>query len=127
MNTERSQDWLKEANSDLSFAKVGLQSGFFAHACFISLQAAEKALKAMLFHSGAKLIVTHSLFKLCQTLNINGALEDAAKILDQYYVSARYPDALVEGNPSAWLTEKQAREAVQYAETFVLRANEALK
>ena len=126
MNVERSKDWLKEAQSDLAFAKMALQSGFYAQTCFVSQQCAEKALKAVLFHSGAKLILTHSLFKLCQSLQINGSLEEGAKTLDQYYVSARYPDALSEGNPSAWMTQKQAEEAVKYAEAFVRRAEEEM-
>ena len=45
---------------------------------------------------------------------------DAGKVLDQYYIPTRYPDALAfPGVPYETYTERQAQEAVQLARTIV--------
>lgn len=51
---ERSSDWLKQALRDLESAKVQKQNNFFEWACFISQQAAEKAIKAVYQKLGAE-------------------------------------------------------------------------
>jgi len=43
---ERSRDWMKQAERDLDNAKFEMSGGFYEWACFLSQQAAEKALKA---------------------------------------------------------------------------------
>src|SRR5208283_1113116 len=96
---DRSRDWLAQAQNDLLFAKAALKDGFFAQCCFISQQAAEKALKSVLLSRGAKVILTHSLVKLCAMLAANGEMQRAAGVLDQYYLSGRYPDSLPGGAP----------------------------
>ena len=39
--------WLKQAENDLEFARLGLREGFFAQVCFLAQQSAEKAVKAI--------------------------------------------------------------------------------
>jgi HEPN domain-containing protein len=41
--------WLRQAESDLAFARVALRERFFAQARFLAQQVAEKAVKAVAF------------------------------------------------------------------------------
>jgi len=45
--SERSLDWLRQAEKDLEKAKLDLEGGFYEWACFTSQQAAEKVIKAV--------------------------------------------------------------------------------
>lgn len=120
---DRAGDWLAQAQDDLRCAESNLRGGFFAQCCFICQQAAEKAVKSIAFHRGAKAAHSHSLVKLCEELALNGALREAAGILDQYYVSARYPDALPGGAPFQVFSKSQAEDSVQRAGLFVTAAH----
>jgi len=55
-------------------------------------------------------------------LGIDGDLDEKARILDQYYISTRYPDAFATGAPFEYFVERQAREALDYAVDFIDRA-----
>ena len=44
---ERSKDWITQAERDLESAKAQRKDSFFEWSCFISQQAAEKAVKAV--------------------------------------------------------------------------------
>ena len=120
----RGPDWLKQAKGDLKFATAALRDQFFAQICFICQQASEKALKSILYSKGARVVLSHSLHKLCMELKIDGGLLQAARVLDQYYLTARYPDALAEGTPDEVFTADQAREALKHAQAFVAKAEE---
>ncbi len=74
---------------------------------------------------GAKAAFTHSLLKLAQALKLNGQIERAARKLDLYYVSARYPDALPEGAPYKIFCQDDAQEALGWA-TEILKKVDAL-
>ncbi len=115
----RSLNWLEQAKNDFLFAKTARAEKFFAQTCFICQQVAGKALKSVLYARGAKAVITHSLMDLCEELKINSKLRKAAGVLDQYYLSARYPDALPGGAPYQVFTEEQAKEAIQFADLFL--------
>ena len=115
MSQERAKDWLEQAQNDAEWAEHTLAGGYYAQACFIAQQFAEKALKALLYQRNASAIFTHSLSKMLKALALNGELQEAASILDLYYVGARYPDVLVEGTPSGTFTERQAVHAIALA------------
>jgi len=53
---ERSADWIKQAIRDLESAKAQKLDGFYEWTCFISQQASEKALKAVLQRMGARIL-----------------------------------------------------------------------
>ncbi len=82
-------------------------------------QVGEKALKALLYGSGVELVRTHSVAQLCA----EGAAHDAEliergqrwSILDGFYVSTRYPNALPDSIPSRVYTRDAANEAVRLA------------
>jgi len=50
--------WLRQAENDFAFAELGAREGFFAQACFVCQQAAEKALKALHYLRGERLVLT---------------------------------------------------------------------
>jgi len=60
--------WLSQAENDIAFAEVGLREGFYAQACFLAQQAAEKALKAVHYGKGARFVLGHSVLHLIQEL-----------------------------------------------------------
>ncbi len=118
--------WLKQARNDLQFARAGLEDGFFAQACFLAQQAAEKAAKAVVLSRNQSFPFTHSLTELCRTLGINGKLLQAAAVLDLYYVAGRYPSGAGSLAPYELLTREQAVEALSVAARFLKVAAAAL-
>jgi len=115
--------WLRQAESDLAFAELGAREGFPAQACFTSQQAAEKALKAIVYLSGARFVPGHSLVELLAraTTGTEGLLHlrDSARQLDQYYIPTRYPNGLPGGIPAEVFTDAQAEDAVGRARAFI--------
>ena len=115
--------WLAQAESDLAFAELGLREGFFAQACFVCQQAVEKALKALRYLGGARVVLGHSVVELLDTLVAVHAdlagLREGAQQLDQYYVPTRYPNGLPGGVPAEMFTRGQAEEAVSVARRFL--------
>ena len=122
--------WLAQAESDLGFAELGLREGFFAQACFVCQQAVEKALKALHYLGGARVVLGHSLVELLDPLVSEHAgladLREAAQQLDQYYIPTRYPNGLPGWVPAEVFTGGQAAEAVSLARRFLALARAAL-
>ena len=113
---ELTELWFNKAREDLRWAKTSLNAGFFAGACFIYQQAAEKSLKAYLFSKKQSLIKTHilpRLLKKCLEFDKDFiALKEACEILTLYYTEARYPDDV---DTSDFDTEQKAQEALKLA------------
>ena len=126
MSEEKANSWMRQADSDIAFAQSAHSNGFFAQCCFICQQASEKALKSIAYRHGAQLVMGHSLLKLCAELDINGELAKAAGVLDQYYLSSRYPDSLPSGAPCDVFTQEQAEQALAMAKKFLEEAKHTL-
>ena len=125
---DEAERWLRQAESDLAFAALGAREGFPAQACFTSQQAAEKAVKAVLYLSGARFVPGHSVVELLDRAAAAVAdtdaaplrrLQDSARQLDQYYIPTRYPNGLPGGIPAEVFTDPQAEDAVGRARSFV--------
>jgi HEPN domain-containing protein len=118
---QRTEDWLKQAKRDLEHARMDLKEGFYEWACFSAQQASEKALKA-LYQYMKELAWGHSVRELLQNLSNKFEIEylmEGAKILDKYYIPARYPNGFDTGAPMEYFTEKEAKEAVEYADKII--------
>lgn len=118
---KRTIDWLKQAKRDLEHSKMGLKEEFYEWACFSAQQAAEKALKA-LYQDLHKLAWGHSVRELLENLDDEfdrRQLSEGAKILDKYYIPARYPNGFDTGAPMEYFTEKEAKEAIEYADKII--------
>ncbi len=119
------QRWFQQAQDDLHAVQWNLEGEFYAQACFLAQQAAEKALKSLLFYLGIRrdALLTHSLAKLVEAAakHISEAqtLSDAARELDLHYVASRYPNGLPDGTPFEFYTRSMAERAFQAAEEIV--------
>ena len=115
--------WILQAENDLAFAQLGLREGYYSQACFLSQQAAEKALKSVAYGRGDRFVIGHSLQELLNGLvgthEEMESLREVARRLDQYYVATRYPDALPGGLPFETYSRGQAEEAVEMASEIV--------
>lgn len=113
--------WLRQAENDLDFARLATREEFFAQACFIAHQVAEKALKALAYDRGDRYVLGHSLTELVSDLaTAHPAVLEVLEpmgVLDQYHLPTRYPDALPGSTPFEVFSEAQARDAVDSAET----------
>ncbi len=115
--------WLDQAKSDLEAAKWNSEGNFYAHACFLSQQAAEKALKAYLYSIGKRKIITHSTFTLareCAQENdaFNSILSICAE-LDKHYIPSRYPNGLPNSTPSEVYLKEDAQTCINKSQKIL--------
>ena len=116
--------WLRQADHDLTVARRHLENGDYSDACFMSEQASQKALKAFLTAHGQRSVPIHSVAQLvdrCSKSDKDFARHLApARILDQYYIPTRYPDALAPpAVPFESYTQEQGKRAVAAARAMV--------
>lgn len=114
--TQRSHDWLAQAERDLELAATAQQSGRHEWACFAAQQSAEKAVKALHLHLGQEawgLVVGQLLAELPSPAPPN--LQEMGKVLDNFYVPTRYPNGHPEGPPYVHYGPLQSNLALDYA------------
>lgn len=122
MNVHRveSRRWFQQAQADLGVVQTLRSAGHHAAACFYSQQTGEKALKAVLYAHGARIVLGHSVHDLARQCEVHdesfaGVAEDAV-LLDQFYIPTRYPNGLpTPAVPSEAFLESQAESAQQAA------------
>lgn len=112
--------WLKEAFNTLKQAEETMRDEFYNLSCFLSEQASQKAAKAALYFFGERYATEHSIVELLRRAakyrEQFGELVGSAKILDQYYISTRYPDAVARpAIPSELFTKENAEKALNIA------------
>jgi len=123
---DKSGVWFRQAEGEYKWAKDAFDAGNWALVCYLSQQTSEKALKALAFSQGVQQVRSHSTFEIAQSMKINGELAEAARILDQYYMTTRYPDALPGGAPCDMFVRSQADEALRLASLFIHRVQAEL-
>ncbi|MBI4479418.1 MAG: HEPN domain-containing protein [Acidobacteria bacterium] len=113
--------WIREAAHTLRVAERVLeQPEAYNVVCFLAEQVAQKALKAVRYFDGARLVSIHSVSELikevAQTRPEFLSLQPQGAVLDQYYITTRYPDAVAEpAIPSEIFTKEQAEHALRIA------------
>ena len=116
--SNRSRDWLLQAERDLEQARDSRDAARHEWACFAAQQAAEKAVKALHLSLGQE-AWGHMIARLLRELPPGaGAPEDLfdkALVLDAYYIPARYPNGHPEGAPFEHYGPLQSGEAIRYA------------
>ena len=104
---------MRQARQDLVDAVFASDGGRFNLACFLGQQAAEKAIKAFLYHRGAEDIWGHSLIDLCEDAKLFemffDTIKSEARQLDKYYEITRYPLHLPGGIPSEAFDQNRRR------------------
>ena len=112
--------WLRQAAHDLAAGERDFQAEDYSETCYHAEQVGQKALKAFLYFRGARLVQDHSVLTLAKSCGAKDpafrACEEDGRILDQYYVPTRYPDALAfPAVPCESYTRGQARQALDVA------------
>ena len=119
--------WLRQAENDLQFARVGLREGYHAQVCFQCQQVAEKAIKSIHYGKlGKRIVYGHSLLELTVGLDLDPVLRGELAVLDQYYIPTRYPNGLPGGTPYEAYTRAQAESAVRTCDTVITLARSFL-
>jgi len=114
----RAQDWQRQAERDLAQAEDSRAASRHEWACFASHQAAEKAIKALHLHLGQEAwghVVARLLVELPATAGVPPMLVEKGRVLDSYYIPARYPNSHAEGAPFEHYGPLQSEEAIRYA------------
>ena len=114
--------WFQQAYYDLKATRWNIEGGFYDTACFIAQQAAEKALKSILYFTGSrrKALMTHSTVEMVREAGkkINSLVEliNEARELDLHYIPSRYPNGIPSGYPHQFYGRKNADQALAAAE-----------
>ena len=110
--------WINQAKHTLKSAIRDAEAGDYAWACFKAQQAAEYALKALLWGTGRP-SYGHALIRLAREAGLaDKVLEESAR-LDKYYTAPRYADMWSEGSPHEYYTKSEASEAIKYAQKII--------
>ena len=111
------REWLNRARSDLAMAKAQGSGIYYEDLCFHAQQAVEKAIKAVLLHSGIRFPYIHDIRELISLLKRKNVSVPArvgkARELTNYAVETRYPGL------SEPVSDKEYRDAVALAETVL--------
>jgi HEPN domain-containing protein len=129
-NTAEGARWLRQAEQDLQDAQFTREGERFNLACFLSQQAAEKAVKAYLYYRGAEDVWGHSLIDLCEDAKLFEMFFDTVKSearqLDKYYYITRYPEFLPGGIPSEAFDRVDADRAIELSQVVLEFVRERL-
>lgn len=120
------REWIKRAKSNLAIARQPKTPDiYWEDLCFETQQAAEKALKAVMFAKGLKFRFVHDLAVHLTVLEQGGvALPEEVKsaaILTDYSVEARYP------GPYEPITEEEFFTSLAIAEAVVAWAEKLIQ
>ena len=114
--SDRSKDWLRQAERDLEQAGSSQREERHEWACFASHQAAEKAVKALHLRFMQE-AWGHVVARLLRELPIEvpADLLEKAKVLDGFYLPTRYANGHPEGAPFEHFGVIQSSDGIRYA------------
>ncbi|WP_290899362.1 HEPN domain-containing protein [Ferroglobus sp.] len=120
---KEAERWLEEALWDLGTAKMLHEKGRYNASAFYAHQAAEKAVKALLFHIN-EAPWGHSIRELLERFFEKKGEKDEelmihARELDRHYIPSRYPNAHPSGTPHEAYDEETSKRAIRAAEEVV--------
>lgn len=123
MDESEFKRWMLSARKTLESATRDARAGDYNWACFKAHQAAEKALKALLWGLGEPAI-GHSLTVLVEHLvqlglPVSDRARELAARLSKFYTPTRYPDVWESGIPEDYYTESEAEEAIRWADEII--------
>jgi len=114
--------WLETSAGDLALARKALELGSHHHCAFLSQQAAEKALKALLLSRG-RFERGHACTDLLAAAGSAGVeapeeLRSFCRELDHHYIASRYPNG-VGGEPAKFYDARIAAASLARAEAVI--------
>ncbi len=125
---DQGRRWLRQAEIDLGWVRRMVTEGAFYLACFHSQQAAEKALKGLLYAEGEESVLGHSVRHLTQRAGtyapVFSDLVEKWGILDTFYIPTRYPNGLPDGIPADVYNRSAAEQALGLAAEVVQKVAE---
>lgn len=119
---DRSADWLRQAERDLEAARNSGAGGFHEWAAFGAQQAAEKAVKALIeaLHGAER---GHSILSLLEQVRsqvgVPEGILEAARELDQVYLTARYPNGFASGAPADYFSGTTSGRLLEHARAIL--------
>ena len=115
--------WLRQAEQDLDDARYLKEGGRHNLACFMGQQAAEKAIKACLYHKRVEDVWGHSLLDLCEDAKLFDMMFDTmkseARQLDKYHYITRYPEFLPSGTSFDAFNEIDSERSIELSTQVV--------
>ena len=129
MDQKNYELWIAEAETDFKVGKILIKKKKYNIACFHFVQAAEKAVKVMLYY-----IKQRPIFKLLAIYEqlgnpVPSQIKNAANILDPHYINSRYPDVLPGHSPVEFYTKtlaKNVRNTTQVILNFIKKEKEVI-
>jgi HEPN domain-containing protein len=118
----RARDWFNQAMRDLEQSKDSQKAGRHEWACFAAQQAAEKAVKALHLHLGQEAwghVIAKLLQELPELVKLPKDLLEKARVLDNFYIPARYPNSHPQGAPFEHYGSLQSEAAINYASEII--------
>ncbi|MBN2079941.1 MAG: HEPN domain-containing protein [Spirochaetes bacterium] len=117
---EEGKRWYRQSREDLKWSRVLMENnGGYHIICFLCQQIGEKGLKAYLYAKGEELVLGHSILKLLEkAAGYDPTFTEkisAWAILDNYYITARYPNGIPDGIPAAVFNRDMAAQALTIA------------
>jgi HEPN domain-containing protein len=126
------QRWWLTAKEDLEVAKTLHEAGKYSHACFLSQQSSEKAMKALWLSIDGD-PWGHSIQKLVMQFPQQTMLEDVqiwlanARYLDKFYIPTRYPNGLPDLTPGQVYVSQDSEQAIEKASFFLEETQRLMK
>lgn len=118
----RSDDWWRQGLRDLEQARASREEERHEWACFAAHQAAEKAVKSLHLHLGQEAwghVVATLMARLPSEVDVPDELVERGRVLDNFYVPARYPNGHAEGAPFEHYGPLQSEQALDHADSII--------
>lgn len=128
---EEARRWAAQSLRDLKAAEDSFKSKNYEWSCFQTQQAAEKAIKALLYIHGRS-SWGNSITELLDYVrevehSVDEQLYVAGRELDRHYIPSRYPNAFESGYPSMYYDESVAMRALESGKRIISWVRECLK
>lgn len=95
---KETENWWKLANRDLGSAKRIMELGEYHVCAFLSQQAVEKALKALLIDRTGNFPRIHDVVELSRRVKAPSKMTELCATINPVYTSTRYPDVASDFN-----------------------------
>jgi HEPN domain-containing protein len=123
MDQNQFELWFSEAENDFETGEILINSYKYNNAVFNFIQAAEKAIKAILYYLNVK-AWGHSIINLIIVYEnlgytIDEKFKKIGRELENHYLTSRYPDASPKIAPKDAYDEKIALEIKTIAQEFI--------
>lgn len=131
--SSRYRIWLLQSQFDLQAAENSIESKFYEWSCYQSVQAVEKALKAVIIHAGWRSPKTHKLGVLLSMCNRANERFREVKFnfrrIEVYTFISRYPFIYPGENnaPHDLINESDARTCLDIATSMINKVEEFLQ